>query len=291
MDLSFSQRMGITPEKKPIQLESMDDDLRNGLWNDFLMYFYHDLDSSDIDFRGFSQHDRLYEFLWRNFLKETVDSDDLMLGGAYKYLRKSFLEMPWFRVYEFLEVIVNLNPKHFSFDRGVLIIAFNNTLKKENSAYRFVGLQIAPITNPAEIEEIEDSIDKTEQFVAFKGANTHIKSALNKLSDRQNPDFRNSIKESVSALESVAKKINGGESGELKSALDKLSYKINLHKKLVIGYKTIYDYTSSGDGIRHGLMDEPNLDFEDAKYMLVSCSAFINYLIVKADKAGIKFED
>jgi hypothetical protein len=31
-------------------------------------------------------------------------------------------------------------------------------------------------------------------------------------------------------------------------------------------------------------MQAPNVDAEDAKFMLVSCSAFINYLIVKADK-------
>ena len=35
-------------------------------------------------------------------------------------------------------------------------------------------------------------------------------------------------------------------------------------------------------------MDEPNLYVEDAKFMLVSCSAFVNYTIVKAQKAGIK---
>jgi len=35
-------------------------------------------------------------------------------------------------------------------------------------------------------------------------------------------------------------------------------------------------------------MDEPTLDIEDATFMLVSCSAFVNYLVVKAQKAGIK---
>ena len=37
----------------------------------------------------------------------------------------------------------------------------------------------------------------------------------------------------------------------------------------------------------HALMDEPTLDIEDAKFMLISCSAFVNYLVVKAQKAGI----
>jgi hypothetical protein len=49
----------------------------------------------------------------------------------------------------------------------------------------------------------------------------------------------------------------------------------------------MYGYTSDAQGIRHALMDEPNLSFEDAKFMLVSCSAFVNYLIAKAAKAGI----
>jgi len=40
-------------------------------------------------------------------------------------------------------------------------------------------------------------------------------------------------------------------------------------------------------GIRHALVDGSNYDSEDAKFMLISCSAFINYLVVKASKAGL----
>ena len=46
-------------------------------------------------------------------------------------------------------------------------------------------------------------------------------------------------------------------------------------------------YTSDTDGIRHGLTEEINCDFEDAKFMLVTCNTFINYLVIKANKAGI----
>lgn len=35
------------------------------------------------------------------------------------------------------------------------------------------------------------------------------------------------------------------------------------------------------------MLEENKIDFEDAKYMLVSCTAFINYLTVKASKAGL----
>jgi|GEM_PF-5091063 len=37
-------------------------------------------------------------------------------------------------------------------------------------------------------------------------------------------------------------------------------------------------------------MEESNLDQEDALYMLVSCSAFINYLITKTNKFGIEIK-
>lgn len=39
------------------------------------------------------------------------------------------------------------------------------------------------------------------------------------------------------------------------------------------------------------MMSEPNLDQEDALYMLVICSAFVNYLIVKADKSGLSLQN
>ena len=53
----------------------------------------------------------------------------------------------------------------------------------------------------------------------------------------------------------------------------------------------MYGWTSDAEGIRHGLQDEPDLGFEDAKYMLVACSGFINYLLEKAKKAGLDLQN
>ena len=50
----------------------------------------------------------------------------------------------------------------------------------------------------------------------------------------------------------------------------------------------MYGYSCDAEGISHALMDEPNLAFEDAKFMLVACAAFVNYLKAKAAKAGTK---
>jgi hypothetical protein len=65
---------------------------------------------------------------------------------------------------------------------------------------------------------------------------------------------------------------------------------VGLHSALKKGFSSIYGYTSDNDGIRHALTQDSNCDQEDAKYMLVSCSAFVNYLIVKATKSGISIK-
>ena len=63
-----------------------------------------------------------------------------------------------------------------------------------------------------------------------------------------------------------------------------------LHENYRIALKNLYWFASDDQGIRHGPKSIPTLDYEDAKFILVTCSAFINYLTQKAEKAGISLE-
>ena len=94
----------------------------------------------------------------------------------------------------------------------------------------------------------------------------------------------------MSAVEVLVKIISGNKSATLGVALNEIerSGKISIHKALKDGYSKLYGWTSNDEGIRHSIMDEPSLSQEDAVYMLVSCSAFINYLNEKARKIGLK---
>ena len=108
------------------------------------------------------------------------------------------------------------------------------------------------------------------------------------MSDRKSPDYRNSIKESISAVEAICRLITNHKKVTLGQCLKEMEgAKVMLHGALKKAFSNLYGYTSSAAGIRHALMDEPRLSFEDAKFMLVSCSAFINYLVSKAGKARI----
>ena len=40
-------------------------------------------------------------------------------------------------------------------------------------------------------------------------------------------------------------------------------------------------YTSDEQGVRHAMMDDPRVCFAEAKFMLVACSAFADYVVAK----------
>ncbi len=141
------------------------------------------------------------------------------------------------------------------------------------------------ITSEEEISEIEEALKKSGPL---SNVHEHLKRALELLADRKSPDYRNSIKESISAVEALCKLITGDKSATLGKALEKMEGKIKLHPALKKAFISLYGYTSDADGIRHALLEESNLDFEDAKFMLIVCPAFINYLVEKVSKSGIK---
>jgi len=133
-------------------------------------------------------------------------------------------------------------------------------------------------------------LKKTKFLTALEGANIHLTNALELISDKKSPNYRNSVKESISAVESTCRIITGENT--LGKALNKLESKgLNLNNQLKNGFDKIYAYTNDkNNGIRHAIVTSPTEpDFADAKYMLISCSAFINYLITKAEKIGVNF--
>lgn len=165
-------------------------------------------------------------------------------------------------------------------------------LQRHASAYRFVSDQIVPITSESEIATIETAMEATSTG-AIRVASVHLSAAPRHLANRQSPDYRNSIKESISAVEALCKVIAGTTSGVLRQALTNLvqKHQVAMHQQFRTALENLYNFTSDAQGIRHALMDEPTLDEEDARFMLVSCSAFVNYLVIKADKAGISLSD
>lgn len=281
---SFSQRKGLKKIKTEIQVDSIDEDLRNRLWNLFTGFYLNTM----IGFTNVSSVENMAILLrgvWHNLFKAPIDNIPRRCDDLYDWMRDYFFKCGYGEVYDLLEFVGNNYPdeeKNRSFKE-----ACNLVLKEELSAYRFVGKQITEVTSEKEVSEIEQAMD-----TPLKAVNTHIESALKLMSDRKSPDYRNSIKESISAVEAICRVIANNKNAPLGQALDIIEKegKIELNKALKDAFDHLFGFTSGSEGIRHSLLDEKvGLDFEDAKFMLVSCSAFVNYLVVKASKAGLSF--
>lgn len=281
--MRFSERIELIKAKDTIQVDFIDDDLRNGLWNAVQVYY---LDNVKAKWIANSPYSSFFNNLWHNFFKLPLDSMDDWYGTTRAQLREWFFNWEWHEIYDFIEYLTKIDSPTPS---DKFIDFCNGILERELSGYRFINGLIAPITSESEIQEIDSAIQSSVDK-SLVGVKTHLEEALRMLSDRESPDYRNSIKESISAIESISKAISTGSKDSLGGALDKIKGKINLHPALEKGFKQIYGYTSDSDGIRHALTEESTCDFEDAKYMLVACSAFVNYLIVKADKAGVEIK-
>lgn len=279
---SFSQRKGLKPQQKIAQIDSIDEELRNLLWNALNDWVFARLHETDPRWGGPTAAGREAQSLarrfWTNFLKRP--RDEMPEHRVHSNLREQILRGPWNEVYDAMEfVLATLAP----FLADPLGKRWNALLKEENAAYRLLNKHVVDITSETEVAEIEDSL-----AARIAPVREHIEAALAFLSNRKNPDYRNSIKESISAVESIGRLIGGGKT--LGDALRRIREQIGLHPALEKGFSALYAYTSDKEGIRHALLKESTVDAADARFMLVACSAFVNFLVSKASELGIKID-
>ena len=281
--MKFSERFGFKKVRDTIQHNSIDEPLRNSLWSLFKLYIWDNVEYSlgiISDCTLTSRENRgVYELcksLWFDFFKLPLDSLSWECETVYMGLRNYYYKFEWYEVYDFIQFVAQ-NYDGYKFDRDGFVRQCNKALERELSAYRFIDLQIAPITEHEQLKEVEQALGKMNTPIR-----AHLKRALELLSDRKSPDYRNSIKESISAVESLVVKTNGGKKGTLGQLIKILESSIGLHPALGKAFSNLYGYTSDEDGIRHAIFELKDIKFEDAKYFLVICSAFINYIEAKA---------
>lgn len=221
--------------------------------------------------RNNDEHLILCRKLWLNYFKYPLDELKDDAEKVLFQLRKYFFNCEWYELYDFIEFLTN-NYERYGFKKE-FISDCNVVLEKEMSAYRFVNGLITEITSQQEINEIENALE-----LSVGGVSVHLRRSLELLSDRESPDYKNSIKESISAVEGYVILTVGAEKGTLGNLLKKLEDEVGLHPALKTAFINLYGYTSDKGGIRHAMTEIENTDFMDAKFMLVVCSAFINFV-------------
>jgi hypothetical protein len=192
-------------------------------------------------------------------------------------LKAVFVNQEWYVVYELIEFLMN-NTDHGNVNR--LDDSIPRILREENTGFRLVNRRFVEITDEREVAAIEEAI--AASIDDFSPVRSHLEASVRLLSDKRNPDYRNSIKESISAVEAAVQIITGDPKAELGKALSKISSTAPIHGAFASALKSLYGFTSDSNGIRHALSEEPTLDAADARFMLAACAAFVMYLRQKA---------
>ncbi len=158
------------------------------------------------------------------------------------------------------------------------IDSLNYEFKRLNFSYRIINGLIIEITSEFEISTIEEALYKNSDNIRI-----HLNKALELYAQKPIGDYRNSIKESISAVEAASRNITGENVLNFKKMEEK---GILISSVLRQAFEKLYGYTNDkSTGIRHALMDDTNApEAEEALFMLVSCSAFINYLNKKIEE-------
>jgi hypothetical protein len=275
MNERFSDRIGATQLRRQFQIDEADVPLRNALWN-WACWMLKSDPRHDYWLRAAQNG------MWDEFFHLRVDEVPHSTQAAVK---KWWNTAIWYDAYNFVEYLLQ-NAGRFgsSWDaQNKPEESLNGYLERELSGYRAVKRRLVPVTSEVEVAEIERA---ATAIAGFEGVAEHIDTALKLLGLKPEPDKRNSIKESISAVEAAVKLLSGEKSGGIDTAVRLLEANVGLHPALKVAITKLYGYTCEGPGIRHALLESGDISFAEAKFMLVACSAFANFLIDSARPAA-----
>lgn len=235
---------------------------------------------------GAGKYMDMEEHLWLNFLNQRLG--DFREGSRYCVVATEVIKddsTSWYEKLDMLEMAVQfLTSAHKEGTRFhkliIQIIEYiNQEFERHNYAYRIVNDHIVELTTPEEISSIETAIEQSKDNIK-----QHLAKAVENYAKRPEGNYTGSIKESISAVEALCRELTGEATlGKALNALEKKG--LSIPQVLKDGFEKLYAYTNQPTtGIRHALMDTTVTYVPgkaEALYMLVTCSAFINYLRTK----------
>jgi hypothetical protein len=282
MSKTFSQRTG-NEDASPLQIDCMSLKLQNRLWNLLYELIKPRIKAIGTDWFEFDNESKslVEKIIDEHFglRRSELDPDSRNAWKVINYLENIYKVSTWHGVYSLIEFVL----KNLTFDKESFLDKLNEILVSENSGYRISNDIFVPIVSVAELSEITKAT-----IQSCDNVKDHLSKATEFLSPTQkSPNYRNSIKESISAVEALLRNIFDNNQG--------LSENVTMLKKVIypslaIALDKIYGYTSDAPGVRHSHkanangteVNTPNQD--DAKFSLVVCSAYINLIKAKHDR-------
>ncbi len=292
--LTFSQAEGIDPLPQPLALGMLPESARGGLWNNLYQHLC-ECRCRSYDDEAVIQNPHRPNIIglpWREILydhhvhalNQAADEFKDEFDAHIDRLKELFLKGPYNEIFYFLQFVMRHESAPNTFSNTVAV-----TLRTFSCAYTVVdGDTIFPIGLPEERESFEKAFAVLKSG-PFEGARLHLHKSAKCINEA---DHAGSVRESIHAVESIARRLDPKAANSLKKALKALQqHNVALHDAFKDGIEKLYGYTSDEEGIRHALIeDEAKVDEADALFMFGACASFSAYLVNKARKAGLSIE-
>lgn len=276
--MTFSERYGYTKVSDVIIRERMTPEIQNAICNCYVEVkrktsngFYRIL---EFHIQKYYLNASIEDIPKLSFLEEVPFNKNPYIH----YVIIPFLqneEKEWYKKIDIIEKTIEyLNDNNKTNIAEEFASDLNEEFERLNFGYRIIDNLIVDIVSDLEIKTIEKAINENTDNVSM-----HLNEALSLYSQLPNPDYRNSIKEAISAVEAVNRNITDESTLNLRKMEGK---GLSIPSVLTKSFNILYGYANAPTtGIRHALMDE-NSEYipkaEEALYMIITCSAFINYL-------------
>ena len=279
--LTFSQREGRAPLPESMCLEYVSEDFRNLVWLAVDKAIEQEWIVSEDYSRGYycenaSMYHIVYDYTVK-VLHWPHDNIEHSPSEHHSLLRGTILENDYDLVLTLVEFILRHNSCLPPLQKNL-----EDAFREVSLAYAVQTIKGLPTIVPRFSEESGAATQQAIETIEQKGpagAKTHLHDAVEAINEQR---YADAVRESIHAVESVARTIDPNASKTLGPALTSLEKAGVLnHPSLREGFKRLYGYTSDKQGIRHALLEEgaADVDLDDAVFMFSACASFAAYLV------------
>ena len=286
-ELSFSHAQGYEDVPGPLKLEELPRDARTQMWNLFFEHIRRSTRTVKDSLGVFtstllaSPWDDILLAKHRHLDRGPLDEWNPEFSGIRQSLREYLENRPFNKVFDLIQFVM----RHPECPRA-LIKQMKATFAECRLAYT-IDVEppptIIPAVTPEEGTAVAESLRQLRE-AGLDASAAHLREASGSINAS---DWVGAVRESIHAVESVARQLDPAASRTLGPALDSLRKRGRLHPALKKAFGELYGYTSDEQGIRHSRLDQMKspVGQDEAVFMLGACASFSSYLWRK-HKAG-----
>ena len=279
-ELSFSQAQGYEDVPGPLKLAELPRDARTQIWNLIFEHIRRSTRTVEDSFGVFTS--TLIASPWDEILlakhlrldRGPLDEWDSEFSGIRQDLREYVENRPFNKVFDLVQFVMRHPKCPHAFIKQM------KTMFAECQLAYTIDLErpptIIPAVTPDEGAAVVESLRQLRE-AGLDGSAAHLRDASRCINDG---DWAGAVRESIHAVESVARQLDPAASRTLGPALASLEKRGRLHPALKKAFRELYGYTSDEQGIRHSRLDEAKSQVgqDEALFMLGACASFASYL-------------